>query len=53
MSLPISSPPNALAHSTGEFQTKDLAKSGLAIGLIGLVITVVMIFILNATKILE
>lgn len=47
MSLPISSPPNALAHSTGEFQTKDLAKSGLLIGLIGVILSIGLMMILN------
>jgi solute carrier family 13 (sodium-dependent dicarboxylate transporter), member 2/3/5 len=47
MSLPISSPPNALAHSTGEFQTKDLIKAGLSTGLVGLVLTLAMITLLQ------
>jgi solute carrier family 13 (sodium-dependent dicarboxylate transporter), member 2/3/5 len=47
MSLPISSPPNALAHSTGEFSTKDLAKSGVTIGLVGLVLTAITMSLLN------
>ncbi len=48
MSLPISSPPNALAHATGELQTKDLVKAGFGTGLIGLIITAVMIVLLHA-----
>jgi solute carrier family 13 (sodium-dependent dicarboxylate transporter), member 2/3/5 len=48
MSLPISSPPNALAHSTGEFKTADLAKSGITIGLMGLIATGVTMSLLNA-----
>ncbi len=47
MALPISSPPNALAHATGEVQTKELAKAGSTIGIVGLVITVIMITLLN------
>jgi solute carrier family 13 (sodium-dependent dicarboxylate transporter), member 2/3/5 len=47
MSLPISSPPNALAHATGAFKTKDLAKSGLAIGVVGLVLTAITMWVLK------
>jgi solute carrier family 13 (sodium-dependent dicarboxylate transporter), member 2/3/5 len=47
MSLPISSPPNALAHATGEFQTKDLAKSGIVIGIVGLIVTFITMMLLN------
>jgi solute carrier family 13 (sodium-dependent dicarboxylate transporter), member 2/3/5 len=47
MSLPISSPPNALAHSTGEFQTKDLIKAGLSTGLVGLVLTLATMTLLQ------
>jgi sodium-dependent dicarboxylate transporter 2/3/5 len=47
MSLPISSPPNALAHATGEVKIKEMAKSGIAIGLIGLVLTIIVMSILN------
>ena len=37
MLLPISTPPNALASSTGLVKTKDMAKMGIIIGAIGLV----------------
>jgi len=36
MSLPISTPPNAIAVSTGVVQTKHLIKLGIAMGLIGI-----------------
>jgi sodium-dependent dicarboxylate transporter 2/3/5 len=39
MSLPISTPPNAIAMSTGLVQTRDMAKVGLILGLGGLVLT--------------
>ncbi|MEN8791705.1 MAG: SLC13 family permease [Lentimonas sp.] len=39
MILPISTPPNAIAMGTGVIETKDMAKSGIIIGLIGFVIT--------------
>ena len=35
MLLPISTPPNAIAASTGLVQTKDMAKVGIIIGVIG------------------
>jgi sodium-dependent dicarboxylate transporter 2/3/5 len=38
MSLPISTPPNALAHATGLVEQKDMVKIGVIIGVIGLVI---------------
>ncbi|MEX0844628.1 MAG: SLC13 family permease [Balneolaceae bacterium] len=36
MMLPISTPPNAIAMSTGTLKTKDMAKSGFVIGILGL-----------------
>ena len=33
--LPVSTPPNAVAFSTGEIQTRDLRPGGLMIGLLG------------------
>jgi solute carrier family 13 (sodium-dependent dicarboxylate transporter), member 2/3/5 len=53
MSLPISSPPNALAHATGEINTKDMAKVGVLIGFIGLIIVILCMAILNATHFLS
>jgi sodium-dependent dicarboxylate transporter 2/3/5 len=47
MGMPISTPPNALAHATGFTTTEDMGKSGVLIGVIGLLISFVMIFILN------
>ncbi len=35
MTLPISTPPNAIASSTGIISTADMAKSGLTIGILG------------------
>ncbi|RCU51482.1 SLC13/DASS family transporter [Corallincola luteus] len=47
MSLPISTPPNALAHATGYMQTGDMAKVGVIIGIVGLLMTYAMVFILR------
>ncbi|MCR4824046.1 MAG: SLC13 family permease [Bacteroidales bacterium] len=38
MLLPISTPPNAIASSTGLVQTKDMTKIGIIIGVIGFVL---------------
>ena len=37
MILPISTPPNAIAHSTGYIEQKDMVKVGVIIGIVGLV----------------
>lgn len=38
MILPVSTPPNSLAYSTGLIESKDMAKTGVIIGVIGLAI---------------
>jgi solute carrier family 13 (sodium-dependent dicarboxylate transporter), member 2/3/5 len=38
MVLPISTPPNAIAMSTGMVKTPDMAKSGLVIGIVGILL---------------
>ena len=48
MVLPISTPPNALAHSTGMIEQKDMAKTGLIMGCFGLVIGYVMLTFLGS-----
>lgn len=35
MSLPISTPPNAIAYATGEVSTADMAKVGIIVGVVG------------------
>ena len=42
MVLPISTPPNAIAVSTGLLKTKDMITSGLIIGVIGLVLIMLL-----------
>lgn len=45
MVLPISTPPNALAHSTGFIEQKDMIKVGVIMGVIGLTLGyVVLVF---------
>jgi len=41
MVLPISTPPNAIALSTGLIETRDLAKAGWLVGGIGIVFTLI------------
>lgn len=38
MSLPISTPPNAIAYSTGLIEQKDMAKAGFTVGIFSLVL---------------
>lgn len=40
MSLPISTPPNAVAYASGQIATRDLAIVGVTIGVVGLVVVV-------------
>lgn len=47
MSLPISTPPNALAYASGHVQTKQMAKVGVVLGIVGLLVTYIMLYILN------
>ncbi len=46
MSLPISTPPNALAYATGLVSTKGMAITGVVLGIVGMVLTYVMMMIL-------
>lgn len=48
MILPISTPPNALAHATGMILLKDMEKVGLVMGLIGLLLGYTMLVILGS-----
>lgn len=45
MSLPISTPPNALAHASGMTSSRDMAKVGVIIGLGGLLLAFVMLWL--------
>lgn len=47
MSLPISTPPNALAYASGNIETKQMAKVGIVLGVVGLLITYAMLYLLN------
>lgn len=43
MCLPISTPPNALAHSTGIINTRQMAIVGLIVGVVGIVLGYLML----------
>ena len=49
MSLPISTPPNAIAYSTGLIKTKQMFITGILIGVISLVIGYVLIIAVGKT----
>lgn len=48
MVLPISTPPNALAHSTGMIEQKDMEKVGILVGILGLVLGYTMLILLGS-----
>ena len=52
MVLPISTPPNALAHATGMIQQKDMEKVGFIMGIIGMILGYTMLIILGSNKLL-
>ena len=47
MCLPVSTPPNALAHSTGMITTKQMAVVGIIMGVVGLVLGYLMLIFIG------
>ena len=47
MCLPVSTPPNALAHSTGMITTKQMATVGIVLGAIGFVLGYLMLIFIG------
>jgi len=47
MSLPVSTPPNALAYASGHIENKQMLKVGCIIGVVGLMLTFAMLFIMK------
>ncbi len=47
MILPISTPPNAIAHSTGFIDQKDMMKVGIVIGVLGIVLGYAMLIFIG------
>jgi sodium-dependent dicarboxylate transporter 2/3/5 len=52
MILPISTPPNALAFATGFVQQKDMAKIGLIVGMISMVIGFGLVYLMGTLHII-
>ncbi len=50
MAMPISTPPNAMAYGTGLIKTKEMIRSGMIIGAVGLAGVYLLMFILNKIK---
>ncbi|GAL29750.1 putative transporter [Vibrio variabilis] len=48
MSLPISTPPNALAHATGHVQSSQMARVGVILGVVGVMLSFVLVWLLHA-----
>ena len=48
MSLPISTPPNAIAFATGSVTTKEMAKVGTLISFAGMLVMLGYLILLNA-----
>ncbi len=49
MSLPISTPPNAIAYSTGLIKTSQMFRTGIIIGIISLVIGYMLVILVGQT----
>ena len=52
MILPISTPPNALAHATGMIEQKDMQKAGLLVGVMTLALGYGMLILIGKTGLL-
>ncbi len=48
MSLPISTPPNALAHATGNVESSQMARVGIVLGVVGVLLSFVMVWVLHS-----
>lgn len=49
MCLPISTPPNAIAYSTGLVESKQMLRTGLVMGIISLVLGYSLLFVMGET----
>ena len=47
MCLPISTPPNAIAYSTGLVKQNDMLKIGLTVGIISMVLGYMLLFFIG------
>jgi sodium-dependent dicarboxylate transporter 2/3/5 len=48
MCLPISTPPNALAHSTGLVEQKYMVRVGVIVGIVGMALGYTMLIFMNS-----
>ena len=53
MALPISTPPNAIAYSTGLVNTKQMAKVGLIMGFISMILGYALLIILGSLGVMD
>ncbi len=53
MALPISTPPNAIAYSTGLVKTKQMAKVGLIMGFISMILGYGLLIILGSLGVMD
>ncbi len=49
MALPISTPPNAIAYSTGLVHTNQMAKVGLTVGIISMILAYALLIVLGTS----
>ena len=47
MCLPISTPPNAIAYSTGLIEQKDMLKTGLTCGLVSIILGYILLYFIG------
>lgn len=52
MILPISTPPNALAFATGFVQQKDMAKLGVIMGFVSMVLGFGLVYLMGTLKLI-
>jgi sodium-dependent dicarboxylate transporter 2/3/5 len=52
MALPISTPPNAIAHASGVVESRQMVKPGLIIGGVGLILAFLMLYVLRMVHVL-
>ena len=45
--LPVSTPPNAIAYSTGEIETRDLHPGGVLVGLLGPILIIAWVLLIS------
>ena len=52
MILPVSTPPNAIAYSTGMVDTREMRKVGVIVGVVGLILAFAMLIIVGKAGIM-